>query len=56
MWGWGRGRASLGHARDLGWGRFSEVYEVTLAETPRTGDMEPEVATSCNQAGPPVKG
>jgi hypothetical protein len=35
----------------MGWERFQESMGVTLAETPSTGDMEPEVATSCNQVG-----
>jgi len=29
--------------------------EVTLAESPSSGIMEPEVATSCSQAGTPVE-
>jgi hypothetical protein len=30
--------------------------QVTLAETPNSGDMEPQEVTSCNQAGSPEEG
>ena len=48
--------AALGIGRDLGWERLPGVYGVALAETPSSRDMEPEVATSCTQAGTPVEG
>jgi hypothetical protein len=31
-----------------------ESMGMTLVETPSSGDMEPQVATSCSQTGPPV--
>ena len=34
---------------------FQESMRVTLAVTHYIGDMEPEVATSCSQAGTPVE-
>lgn len=33
-----------------------ESMGVTLAKTPSSGDMQPEIATSCSQAEPPVEG
>ena len=36
-------------------GGSQESMEVTLAESHSTGDMEPEEATSCSQAGTPVE-
>ena len=37
-------------------GLKSLIFRVTLSETPNTGDMEPEDATSCSQAGLSVEG
>jgi hypothetical protein len=36
-------------------GGSQESMGVTLAETPSSGDMEPEVAISCNLARSPVQ-
>jgi hypothetical protein len=47
---------SLGCARDLGWGRLQGVYEGDLAEMPSSGDMEPEVDTSCSKVELVVSG
>ena len=41
-------RPGMGEALESLWG-------VTLAEIPSSGNMEPQVVTSCSQAGPPVK-
>jgi hypothetical protein len=51
---WGGG-GSLGSTRDLEWMRLQGVSTVTLAKMPNSGDMEPEKATSCNQAGSQVE-
>jgi hypothetical protein len=46
---------SLGHTRYLGLERLLGDYGVSLAETPSSGDMEPEVATSCCQSRSPLE-
>jgi hypothetical protein len=43
--------ASQGHARDLRWERLQKSMWRTLTETHSSGDVEPEEATSCSQAG-----
>ena len=37
-------------------GGSQESIKVTLAETPKSVDMEPKVATSCSQTGASVEG
>lgn len=37
-------------------GRLPGVNAVRLVKIPNSRDIEPEKATSCNQAGPPVEG
>lgn len=52
-----KNQLSLGHVRDLGWGGRSRVsMGASLAETPSSGDIDPEVATFCSQAGLSVEG
>lgn len=46
--GWGE---SLRHARDLEWGGSRGTLGATLAETPNNEGYNPEVDTSCSQAG-----
>ena len=46
---------SIEHASVLRW-EGSQSMGVTLAETPSSEDVGPEVATSCSQAEPPVEG
>ena len=51
----GRGK-SLGSSRDLCRKGFLESMWATIAKMPKSGDMEPEEATSYSQAGTPVEG
>jgi hypothetical protein len=40
---------------DGGGGHSQESIRVSLAETPSSGDMEPEDTSSCSEAGTPLK-
>jgi hypothetical protein len=51
----GRGK-SLGSSRDLCRKGFLESMWATIAKMPKSGDMEPEEATSYSQEGPPGGG
>lgn len=47
---------SLHYPGSLGLPRLFPTMQVTLAEIPNSGDMEPEETTSSSHAGPPVEG
>jgi hypothetical protein len=51
----GVGGGSISPARDPRQGRLPRNNQVTLAENHRGGAMEPEEATTFNQAGTPVE-
>jgi hypothetical protein len=47
-------RESLRNSRDLRWGGSEDSMQVTLAEMPNSGDMEPEEIAFSSQTEPPV--